>query len=206
MDALRGYAQAVAGLTELTRQRARELAQAVLASSQAAVSPSAGVVPSQVSQLAEDMIATARSNRTLLLDVVRTEVERSVNALGLAGPAEVKRMQQRVAALERRVEELEDEVRPTPATVAKKATVKKAAVKKAPATKAAAQKSTPLKSTPLKSTAQKATAKKATAKKAPAPPATPASTPPAPTGPAAPGGPATPPDREPPTTDEGAAP
>jgi polyhydroxyalkanoate synthesis regulator phasin len=201
MDALRGYAQAVAGLTELTRQRARELAQAVLASSQAAVSPSAGVVPSQVSQLAEDMIATARSNRTLLLDVVRTEVERSVNALGLAGPAEVKRMQQRVAALERRVEELEDEVRPTPATVAKKATVKKAAVKKAPAAKAAAQKSTPLKSTPLKSTA-----KKATAKKAPAPPATPASTPPAPTGPAAPGGPATPPDREPPTTDEGAAP
>jgi trigger factor len=142
-DGPRGYIQAVAGLSEVTRQRAGELAQALLASSSVAVPPGAGAVAGQVAGLAEDILATARTNRALLLDLVRTEVERTVQSLGLASPAEVDRLRRQVASLEGRLEKLESTAPPAPRRpTAKKSTAKKSTAKKSTAKKTAARKST----------------------------------------------------------------
>jgi polyhydroxyalkanoate synthesis regulator phasin len=164
VEGLRGYVQAVAGVTEVTRQRARELAQSLLASSHTVVPPGAGALPSQVSGLAEDILSTARSSRGLLLDLVRIEVERSVGALGLTPPAEVDRLRQRVATLERRIEQLEGPTTPA----ARRSPATKIGTRKTPATKAPVTKAPATKAPATKAPARRAGAKKATATKAPA--------------------------------------
>jgi hypothetical protein len=178
VEGLRGYVQAVAGLSEVTRQRARELAQALLTSTQGGLPPGAAALPGQVSGLAEDILATARGNRSLLLDLVRTEVDRSIGALGMTPPAEVDRMRQRIVTLERRIEELEAGGRgarpeaasrraPTTAAAraAQKAAARKTAARTAAAGRAAAGKTTAGKTTAGKTTAGKTTAGKTTAGK-----------------------------------------
>src|SRR5438128_1396172 len=81
MEALRGYVQLASGLTEVTRERARSAARAVLA--QAGHLGDSADTRTQVRALAEDLANTARANRDLLLGMVRTETELVVASLGL---------------------------------------------------------------------------------------------------------------------------
>jgi polyhydroxyalkanoate synthesis regulator phasin len=171
LDGLRGYLQLANGLTDVTRERARAVAKALVAQGEARVG---AVVPTsvqaQVSTLTEDLLATSKANRHLLVNLVRSEVERSVARLGLASAQELDAAARRAKGLERRVAELEEEL-------SRSATARKAAntrTRKATAKKTAAK----------KSTAKKSTAKKTTAKKTAAP-TTAATTTPAATTPAA---------------------
>jgi polyhydroxyalkanoate synthesis regulator phasin len=144
-EALRNYLILVNGLTEVTRQRAQAAAKALVAQG--------GATVEQVSGVAEEILQTSRANQAAIASLVRYEIERALGRLGLATAEEV-------AALRRRVDELERRVRgqaaapaePAPATTspaAKAGPAKKAAPKAAPAKKAA------------KKTAKKAPAKKA---------------------------------------------
>jgi polyhydroxyalkanoate synthesis regulator phasin len=130
------------GLTEVTRQRALEVARQLVAQGEA----TAG----QTKSIAEDLLSTGRANRDTVVQLVRYEIDRTLGRLGLAGNDELESLAARVRALESRLRELSDSPASTPsrgpAVPAKKATAKKATAKKA--------------------TAKKATAKKATAKKA----------------------------------------
>jgi polyhydroxyalkanoate synthesis regulator phasin len=181
MDAVRGYVQLANGLTEVTRQRAQQAAKALL--QQTGAENLTSGLTTKVSDLADEIVATSKSNRALLQAIVANEVEGAVARLGFVRVEEV-------AALSRRIQNLEREMAaastsspaaatpatpadlagpPTPAETvpASKAPVKapaKAAVKapaktavKAPAKKAPAAKKSP---------AKKAAAKKAPAKKA----------------------------------------
>ena len=181
MDAVRGYVQLANGLTEVTRQRAQQAAKALL--QQTGAENLTSGLTTKVSDLADEIVATSKSNRALLQAIVANEVEGAVARLGFVRVEEV-------AALSRRIQNLEREMAAastsspaaaTPATPAdlagppapaetvpaSKAPVKapaKAAVKapakaavKAPAKKAPAAKESP---------AKKAAAKKAPAKKA----------------------------------------
>lgn len=97
MHHVRAYTQLVNGLTEVTRQRARD---------------------SGVLQVAEGAAASARTLRQVLLELVRAEVAQSVEALGLASSSEVDRLRRRVEALERAVDRLrrgDADDAPTPA-------------------------------------------------------------------------------------------
>jgi polyhydroxyalkanoate synthesis regulator phasin len=188
MDAVRGYVQLANGLTEVTRQRAQQAAKALLQQA-GAENLTSGLT--KVSDLADEIVATSKSNRALLQAIVANEVEGAVARLGFVRVEEV-------AALSRRIQNLEREMAaastrpPAPATSAapadlagppapaetvpaSKAPVKapaKAAVKapakspvKAPvkaAVKAPAKKQPAAKKSPAK----KAAAKKAPAKKA----------------------------------------
>ncbi|MGH8894485.1 MAG: phasin family protein [Actinomycetes bacterium] len=158
IDGLRGYIQLANGLTDVTRARAQAAAKALLAQGEAGVD---AVVPqpvrAQVGALTDDLLATGRANRSLLVNLVRTEVERSVSRMGLVSAQELDAASRRAAALERRVEELEQDLGRARSSAAKKATTKKATTKKATTKKATAK----------KATAKKATTKRATAKKAP---------------------------------------
>ena len=151
IDGLRGYLQLASGLTDVTRERARAAARAVVAQGGAVVPTS---VQAQVSTLTEDLMATSKANRHLLVNLVRGEVERSVARMGLVSTKDMEAAERRAKGLERRVAELEEEL-------SRSTTARKAANTRA--RKATAKKSTAKKATAKKATAKKATAKKATA-------------------------------------------
>ena len=153
LEGLRGYIQLANGLTDVTRERARSAAKALISHGEASMG---SVVPtqvrSQVGALTEDLLATSRANRHLLVTMVRTEVERSVSRLGLVSAQDLAAATRQVKALERRVAAIEGT---TSGRTAKKSTAKKSTAKKSTAKKSTAKKSTAKRSTAKKSTATK---------------------------------------------------
>jgi polyhydroxyalkanoate synthesis regulator phasin len=133
LDGLRGYIQLANGLTDVTKERALAAARALVAQGEAGVG---AVVPqpvrAQVSTVADDLLATSKANRDLLVGLVRAEVERSVTRLGLASSEELAEAQRRARALERRVEELE---RAQAAGTARKSAARASTAKKSTAKK-----------------------------------------------------------------------
>jgi hypothetical protein len=179
LDGLRGYLQLANGLSDVTRERARVAAKSLVAQGEASVGAVLpGSLKAQVGSLTEDLIATSKANRALLIGLVGTEVERATARLGLAMAGELDSAKRRGQRLEQRVADLERQVRQaltgsapstSPAaqgTAAKKTGAKKSTAKKSTAKKSTAKKSTAKKSTAKKSTAKKSTAKKSTTKKA----------------------------------------
>jgi polyhydroxyalkanoate synthesis regulator phasin len=157
LDGLRGYLQLANGLTDVTRERAMQVAKSLVA--QGAVLPDS--LKTQVGSLTEDLIATSKANRALLLGLVGSEVERATARFGLAMKGELEAAKRRAQRLEQRVADLEREVRGTEGASAPSATTApsaepapKKATKKAPArTRKTAAKKRPAKKTPAKKTA-----------------------------------------------------
>ena len=162
LDGLRGYLQLATGLTDVTRERARAAARALVAQGEAGVG---AVVPppvrSQVTALTEDLLATSKANRDLLVHLVRGEVERSVSRLGLVSAQDLAAATRRADRLERRVGELEEELRRSRAAAAP---AKRSAAKKPAARKTAAKKTAAKKTAAKKTAAKKAAARETTAK------------------------------------------
>jgi polyhydroxyalkanoate synthesis regulator phasin len=188
LDGLRGYLQLANGLSDVTRERARVAAKSLVAQGEASVGAVLpGSLKAQVGSLTEDLIATSKANRALLIGLVGTEVERATARLGLAMADELDSAKRRAQRLEQRVADLERQVRQAltgsaPSTspaaqgtaakktsanksTANKSTAKKSAAKKSAAKKSAAKKSAAKKSTTKKAAAKRTTAKKTTAKK-----------------------------------------
>jgi polyhydroxyalkanoate synthesis regulator phasin len=176
MDALRGYVQLANGLTEVTRQRAQQAAKALLQQTGADALTSG--LTTKVTDLADEIVATSKSNRQLLQAIVANEVEGAVSRLGFVRTEEV-------GVLSRRVDKLEKELVEARATAASAATTAAAAARpaaagggaagdplappkssKRPPVKKVAAKKTVAKKAPAKAAAKKTTAKKAPAKKA----------------------------------------
>lgn len=150
MDALRGYVQLANGLTEVTRQKAQAAAKALLQQT------GADSLTTRVSDLADEIVATSKSNRQLLQAIVTNEVEGAVARLGFVRAEEVN-------ALARRVQTLETELAAARSGAAAPAGDPLAEAAPAPAQAAAAKKAA--KKAPAEQAAAKKTAKK-TAKKA----------------------------------------
>ncbi|TDW54403.1 phasin family protein [Kribbella pratensis] len=151
MDAVRGYVQLASGLTEVTKQKAQAAAKALLQQT------GADALTSKVSDLADEIVATSKSNRQLLQAIVANEVEGAVARLGFVRSEEVAALTRRVKALETELAEAHA-AGPVPDPLVGDAPV---LTKKETAKKASAKKAVPL--------AKKAAAKKAakkTAKKA----------------------------------------
>jgi polyhydroxyalkanoate synthesis regulator phasin len=174
LEALRAYLELASGLTEASRQRAKEVAQ-MLASG--GLDQTIGPLGKQAQQIAEDLVATSRANRQLLMTLVRAEVDRGIAALGLPTREELGTLQRRVARLEQ-------------AVAAEGSPARKAAATAPTASPATANAST----TTVPTTAKKATARRTT-KKSTKKPAVRAST--ARTTPATGVGPTVSPTREP---------
>ena len=170
LDALRGYVELATGLTEVSRQRAVTEAKALLAQRGAfeqllseQAKGFADDVGRQVQTVADEILATSKANREVLLALVRAEAERAVGSLGVATADEI-------AALRRKVERLERDLRAASAaagapaqaaptgTAAKRPATKKAAAPEPPkATKKAAAKRASAPTTAKKSTPKKGT-------------------------------------------------
>ncbi|TDO35592.1 hypothetical protein EV643_1223 [Kribbella sp. VKM Ac-2527] len=162
MDALRGYVQLANGLTEVTKQRAQQAAKALLQQTGADALTSG--LTAKVSDLADEIVATSKSNRQLLQAIVANEVEGAVARLGFVRSEEVAALTRRVNLLQQELADAMANAAAAPAAPAKAAPAKSAPAKKAPVKKATVKKAA-AKKTATKSTAKKA-AKKAPAKKA----------------------------------------
>ena len=88
IDAIRGYIQLASGLTELSRAKATEAAHAVLMLPAAMTS---APMVTQVTALADELLAAATTNRANLLALVRSEVENAVERAGLVPAADLDR-------------------------------------------------------------------------------------------------------------------
>ncbi len=108
MDALRGYVQLANGLTEVTKTRAQQAAKALL--QQTGADALTTGVTTKVSDLAEEIVATSKSNRQLLQAIVANEVEGAVARLGFVRSEEVAALTRRVDGLERELAEANDAV------------------------------------------------------------------------------------------------
>ena len=120
LEAVRDDVALASGLTEASRCKALDTARAGL--SQA---PGQDGAPAQrqVQQLADELLTTARSNRELLRQLVRGEVQRAAHALGLVREAEF-------SALSARVERVERALAATPSTAGRRAGSKQSAGKR----------------------------------------------------------------------------
>lgn len=175
-NSIQGYVELASGLGDLTRSRAKEAAQEIVALASQDTSPKK--LAKQASALADDLLKAAEANRKQIVRLVRREVDSAVGKLDVDRlTREVQGLGATVAALASQVEELARsaasvEIRGA-ATVASgivemapepvKAAAKKAptrVTRKAPAKRTTATTSAPAtKSAPAK----KATSKKATA-------------------------------------------
>ncbi|MDH4353847.1 MAG: polyhydroxyalkanoate synthesis protein PhaF [Actinomycetota bacterium] len=112
LDAMRNYVQLASGLTDVTRQRAMAAASGLLASSGVDQ-----VVPGalgQVTALADEIVASSKANRELLVGLVRAEVDRAVGGLGLATQDDLAGLHRAVDRLTERLRLLESGGEPPP--------------------------------------------------------------------------------------------
>ncbi|MEU8227546.1 polyhydroxyalkanoate synthesis protein PhaF [Kribbella sp. NPDC048915] len=100
LDAVRGYVQLASGLTEVTKQKAQAAAKALLQQT------GADSLTTKASELADEIVATSKSNRQLLQAIVSNEVEGAVARLGFVRSEEVAGLTRRVKALETELAEL----------------------------------------------------------------------------------------------------
>lgn len=155
-DALKNYLTLASGLTEVGRQRAVAASKALVSQGEATAE--------QVSSLAEDLIQTSKSNREMVTALVRNEVEKALNVVGLATADSVDRLTKRLQSLESALRDASTDKpaakpaakKPAKAARAAKPAAKKAAVTR-PAAKPAAKKSAAAKPAPkaAKKTARK---------------------------------------------------
>lgn len=131
-DALKNYLALANGLTEVTKQQAKAAAKALVKQGEA--------TRGQVDRISEELVATSRANRAIIVSIVRTEVDKTLGKLGLATAEEVARLTRRLQDLENALRSAAVDDAPKAAPAAAAAPAEAAVVKKAPAAKKAAVK------------------------------------------------------------------
>ena len=163
MEALRGYVQLASGLTEVTKQKAQAAAKALLQQTGAENLKSG--LSTKVSELADEIVATSKSNRQLLQAIVTNEVEGAVARLGFVRSEEVSALARRVQTLETQLAEARATSPVEPAGDALAEAVPGAAPAEGPGPVQAAKKTAANANAAKKTAANKTTANKTAAKK-----------------------------------------
>ena len=106
IDVVKSYVALAAGIAEATAAKAVEATQGVVSQGMSSGTKAPEQVVSQVSLIAEDLMAQSKTNRELIVGLVRTEVERAVGRVGFVREEEL-------AAVRAHVDRLEAQVRDT---------------------------------------------------------------------------------------------
>lgn len=107
MDAVKGALQLMSGVTEVTVSRARDVATALV--EQGLAGNTSGVVE-EVQELADDLWTTGKDNREMLLQLVRLEVDRTVNRMGFVREDELASVRRHVDRLEAELAAAQEEL------------------------------------------------------------------------------------------------
>ena len=101
-EELKPYLDMANGLTEITRQRATEVAKALIAQGMA-LSAKGGVSDKDVRDVADEVLSSVKENREFLLELVRTEVQKATGAMGFVHTDELDALRRHIERLERQV-------------------------------------------------------------------------------------------------------
>jgi polyhydroxyalkanoate synthesis regulator phasin len=109
LDDLRTYLQMASGLTEATASKAKEvvtglLSQGMSLSSKAMPAPE---LMGQVQELADELVATSRNNREMLLGMIRAEVDRAVGRMGFVREDELAALRRHVQRIEKQLNDVQ---------------------------------------------------------------------------------------------------
>lgn len=112
LDDLRNYLQLASGLTEATASKAKDavtglLAHGVSLSSKALPAPD---MMGQVQELADDLVATSRNNREMLVGMIRAEVDRNVGRMGFVREDELAALRRHVQRLEKQIADVQEDL------------------------------------------------------------------------------------------------
>jgi polyhydroxyalkanoate synthesis regulator phasin len=112
LDDLRNYLQLASGLTEATASKAKDavtglLAHGVNLGSKAMPAPE---MMGQVQELADDLVATSRNNREMLVGMIRAEVDRNVGRMGFVREDELAALRRHVQRLEKQIADVQEEL------------------------------------------------------------------------------------------------
>lgn len=97
IDALRSYLQLASGIVEATANKAKEAASAVISQGLESGAPE---ISAQVTEIAEDLLEQSRTNRELLLGLIRTEIDRNIGRMGFVREEELAAVRKHVQRLE----------------------------------------------------------------------------------------------------------
>lgn len=118
-NAWQRYAELASGVREVTRKRAEQVVNQLVKQGAAAAE--------QAEKLVEELVERSRRNREALLSTIRREAERAVRTVGFVRRSELERLEKRIAELEKQVKAAGR----APAKKAAKKTTAKKATKKA---------------------------------------------------------------------------
>ena len=79
---LKNYVELASGLTEVTAAKAKETALALIAQGMSLGTKQPSDVAATVQQAADDLIALSKTNRDMLVDMIRIEVDKAVGRIG----------------------------------------------------------------------------------------------------------------------------
>lgn len=97
---LRNYVEMATGLTEATAAKAMEVAGSLVAQGMSLGAKQPADVASSVAQAADDLMAQSKTNRDLLIGLIRSEVDKAIGRISFVREDEL-------AALRARVEKIE---------------------------------------------------------------------------------------------------
>lgn len=108
LDDLRTYLQMAGGITEATTTKAREVVTGLLTTGLSLTSKAmpSGDMVGQVQELADDLVATSRNNREMLVGLIRSEVDRAVGRMGFVREDELAALRKHVQRLEKDLADL----------------------------------------------------------------------------------------------------
>ncbi len=112
LDDLRNYLQLASGLSEATASKAKDavtglLAHGVSLGSKAMPAPE---MMGQVQELADDLVATSRNNREMLVGMIRAEVDRNVGRMGFVREDELAALRRHVQRLEKQIADVQEDL------------------------------------------------------------------------------------------------
>lgn len=100
---LKNYVELATGLTEVTANKAKDAAMALIAQGVSLGSKQPADVAATVQQAADDLVALSKTNRDLLIDMIRGEVDKAVGRMGFVREDELAALRARLEKLEKQV-------------------------------------------------------------------------------------------------------
>lgn len=112
LSTVRNYLEMATGLTEATAAKAMEVAGSLIAQGMSLGAKQPADMASSVAQAADDLMAQSKTNRDLLIGLIRTEVDKAIGRVGFVREDELAALRARVEKIESLITSVESETSP----------------------------------------------------------------------------------------------
>ncbi len=109
LSTVRNYLEMATGLTEATAAKAMEVAGSLIAQGMSLGTKQPADMASSVAQAADELMAQSKTNRDLLIGLIRTEVDKAIGRVGFVREDELAALRARVQKLESLITTVESE-------------------------------------------------------------------------------------------------